>query len=233
MRGIRNFTSRRSEDLRVLEDASFVGELRPICFTITGAGVVEIAPGWLYCNGAAISRATYKRLFDRIGTLYGVGDGSTTFNLPDFRGRSPLPHADGQTGATRVANAGAIGNANAPGGVGGADVVALDAPKLPAHQHDKGTLAITGGGSGSHGLGTLAVLGATTGSGNGVLSNNGGAITVNIPVTVSFSAATHAHAAGDFAGLFENGTVAGIPAGSPTHNNIPPTVPVPGLVIRT
>lgn len=43
-------------------------------------------PGWLKANGAAVSRAAYAALFDVIGTAYGVGDGSTTFNLPDLRG---------------------------------------------------------------------------------------------------------------------------------------------------
>jgi len=42
--------------------------------------------GYLKCNGSAISRATYAVLFAAIGTLYGVGDGVTTFNIPDFRG---------------------------------------------------------------------------------------------------------------------------------------------------
>lgn len=43
--------------------------------------------GWLLCYGQAISRTTYANLFAVIGTTYGVGDGSTTFNLPDLRGR--------------------------------------------------------------------------------------------------------------------------------------------------
>lgn len=42
--------------------------------------------GWLKANGAAISRATYADLFSSIGTTFGSGDGSTTFNLPDLRG---------------------------------------------------------------------------------------------------------------------------------------------------
>ncbi|TXH13852.1 MAG: hypothetical protein E6R03_10605 [Hyphomicrobiaceae bacterium] len=42
--------------------------------------------GWLECNGAAISRTTYATLFAVIGTTWGSGDGSTTFNIPDFRG---------------------------------------------------------------------------------------------------------------------------------------------------
>lgn len=43
--------------------------------------------GWFQCNGAAISRTTYLDLFSAIGTVYGTGNGSTTFNLPDFRGQ--------------------------------------------------------------------------------------------------------------------------------------------------
>jgi microcystin-dependent protein len=45
--------------------------------------------GWLKANGAAVSRATYATLFAAIGTTFGAGDGSTTFNLPDMRGEFP------------------------------------------------------------------------------------------------------------------------------------------------
>ena len=60
--------------------------------TSTPAGSVSafagsVAPaGWLFCRGQAISRTTYAALFTAIGTDYGVGDGSTTFNIPDLRG---------------------------------------------------------------------------------------------------------------------------------------------------
>lgn len=60
--------------------------------TLTPAGTVGYfamvtAPtGWLICNGAEISRTTYADLFTAIGTTYGVGDGSSTFDLPDLRG---------------------------------------------------------------------------------------------------------------------------------------------------
>ena len=43
--------------------------------------------GWLFCQGQAVSRTTYAQLFAVIGTTYGSGDGSTTFNVPDLRGR--------------------------------------------------------------------------------------------------------------------------------------------------
>ena len=47
-----------------------------------------IPSGWLSCTGKAVSRTTYSALFTAIGTTYGAGDGSTTFNLPDARGRT-------------------------------------------------------------------------------------------------------------------------------------------------
>lgn len=49
-----------------------------------------VAPsGWLICNGSAVSRTTYSALFASIGTKYGAGDGTTTFNVPDLRARFP------------------------------------------------------------------------------------------------------------------------------------------------
>jgi microcystin-dependent protein len=49
--------------------------------------------GWLVCDGSAVSRSVYSLLFAAIGTLYGAGDGSTTFNLPDLRGRVAVGYA--------------------------------------------------------------------------------------------------------------------------------------------
>lgn len=61
----------------------------------------DTAPsGWLLCDGTAVSRTTYADLFAVIGTKYGVGNGSTTFNVPDKRGRFPLGKAAAGTGAT-------------------------------------------------------------------------------------------------------------------------------------
>ncbi|ELY4600371.1 tail fiber protein [Cronobacter malonaticus] len=53
---------------------------------VAGFAMNSAPEGWLIANGSAVSRVTYARLFSRIGTLYGSGDGSTTFNLPDARG---------------------------------------------------------------------------------------------------------------------------------------------------
>ena len=60
----------------------------PIPAGIVMTWVTETPPtGWLECDGQAISRTTYADLFNEIGVTYGAGDGSTTFNLPDYRGR--------------------------------------------------------------------------------------------------------------------------------------------------
>jgi len=64
---------------------------------------------WLMCNGAAVSRTTYAALFTAIGTTYGTGDGSTTFNVPDLRGRVPIA-PDGGVGRVTANNA--LGNSS-------------------------------------------------------------------------------------------------------------------------
>lgn len=64
-----------------------LGETRFQTSDIKIATSSTIQNGWLLCNGAAISRITYANLFDKIGTTYGSGDGSTTFNIPDLRDR--------------------------------------------------------------------------------------------------------------------------------------------------
>ena len=63
----------------------------------------DVPDGWLLCSGLAVSRVAYSGLFTIIGTTYGVGDGSTTFNVPDLRGRAPHGKDDmGGTTASRI-----------------------------------------------------------------------------------------------------------------------------------
>ena len=66
-------------------------------------------PGWLTCIGSAVSRTTYAALFAAIGTTYGAGDGTTTFNLPDLRGRFPR----GITSSVALGDTGGEGGAHA------------------------------------------------------------------------------------------------------------------------
>lgn len=63
---------------------------------------------WLLCDGSAVSRTAYSELYAVIGTTFGVGDGSSTFNLPDFRGRSPLGAGSGP-GLTSRTLGGSVG----------------------------------------------------------------------------------------------------------------------------
>ena len=81
-------------------------------------------PGWLLCDGAAVSRATYAGLFAAIGTTYGAGDGSTTFNLPDLRSRAPIGAGQG-TGLTNRPLAGQVGG----------ETKTLATADLAAHTH--------------------------------------------------------------------------------------------------
>lgn len=75
----------------VVKDSDNLGGKVPQWWMPTGSVIPyagESAPdGWLLCDGAAVSRTTYAALFAVIGTTFGSGDGSTTFNLPDLRGR--------------------------------------------------------------------------------------------------------------------------------------------------
>lgn len=65
-------------------------------------------PGFLFCHGQAVSRTTYADLFAKIGTTYGAGDGSTTFNLPDLRQRFVLGKAASGTGSSLGGTGGSI-----------------------------------------------------------------------------------------------------------------------------
>lgn len=80
--------------------------------------------GYLLCDGSAISRVTYATLFTAISTTFGVGDGATTFNIPDTRGRSPLGAGTGSglTARTLAANV-------------GTETHTLVTGELPVHTH--------------------------------------------------------------------------------------------------
>lgn len=99
--------------------------------------------GWLLCYGQAISRSTYAALFNIIGTTFGTGDGSTTFNLPDMRGRFPLGQDDmGGSSANRVTAT----EADNLGQGSGAETHTLTVSEMPSHHHiTSGGLAFASG----------------------------------------------------------------------------------------
>lgn len=92
--------------------------------------------GWLLCYGQAVSRATYAALFTAIGTTFGVGDGSTTFNVPDLRGRVAAGDDNmGGTAANRLTTAGGGVDGATLGAAGGAETHTLTTAQMPAHTH--------------------------------------------------------------------------------------------------
>lgn len=92
--------------------------------------------GWLLCYGQAVKRSDYPNLFAAIGVTYGAGDGSTTFNLPDLRGRVPAGKDNmGGTPANRLTTAGSGVDGPTLGAAGGSQAHTLTTAQMPAHNH--------------------------------------------------------------------------------------------------
>jgi len=144
------------QDMRV-DQVNPVGIAQAVSSSPTGALTAfagSSAPtGWLLCYGQAVSRATYAALFSVVGTTYGSGDGSTTFNIPDMRGRVPVALDNmGGTDADRLTVANTLGD------TGGKEKHLLLVAEMPSHSHLAGLLATTSAGSHVHGLNTLATV---------------------------------------------------------------------------
>ena len=82
-------------NLQDITNRSEVGTIKPW-------GKATAPDGYLLCDGSAVSRTTYADLFGVIGTTYGTGDNSTTFNVPDLQGKFP----QGKSGTTNLATTG-------------------------------------------------------------------------------------------------------------------------------
>ena len=189
---------------------------------IVAYGGTSAPTNFLLCQGQAVSRTTYSTLFGIIGTTYGAGDGSTTFNLPNLQGRFPLGKAAAGTGSTLGGTGGALdhthsnpahshgisqhthGMKNHVHGIGSHQ------HNTPAHEHWVAghghsvthpwcNLQISGaGGSHSHNYG------AKEGGSNGSAANRaqGAASTTgsNVTYTTSATGSTHTHGHGEFSG---------------------------------
>lgn len=121
--------------------------------------------GWLLCAGQAVSRSTYADLFTAISTTYGVGDGSTTFNLPDLRGRVAVGKDDmNGTAANRITSGGSGITGTTLGAVGGTQTHTLSTAEMPAHTHNV-PVAGCGGSAGLYISGTGTQATSSTGGG--------------------------------------------------------------------
>lgn len=117
---------------------------------------VAAPEGWLLCDGQAVGRSTYARLFASIGTIHGEGDGATTFNVPDMRSRFPL------------------GAVDEPGETGGEASHTLTAGELAPHQHTEITwsgmnVTLAGGSEGA-----LLIQTSSGGARGNLVTNNAG-----------------------------------------------------------
>ena len=134
--------------LSVTSNATVGGDLTVTGSVISGGGVVmpvgsmleyggSAAPtGWLLCNGSAVSRTTYAALFAVLGIAYGAGDGSTTFNVPDRRGRFGIgvdgTYTRGSTGGAASGTTSSAGSHNHTGLTGS---TTLTIAQMPTHSH--------------------------------------------------------------------------------------------------
>ena len=173
--------------------------------------------GYLFCAGQAVSRSTYADLFTAIGTTYGTGDGSSTFNLPDLRGRVIAGQDDMEgSSANRLTNQTGGLDGDTLGATGGSETHVLTEAQLASHTHSVNSVTI----------GTLApnTTGQNTPNSGGILGqaldiNNGNLSTS----TSSFinGIGTNSHTA----------SLANTGSGS-AHNNVQPTI-VLNYVIKT
>ena len=135
---------------------------------ILAFGGTSAPAGWMICNGAAVSRTTYAALFAAIGTAFGAGDGSTTFNIPDLR--EATTKGAGETGQT-------VGNHVKTGGLVVGEFID---DRVQEHTH----MVFRSSGSDQWGLG----LSATNSSGNtlGMKTGRSGATTEVKAVGVNY-----------------------------------------------
>ena len=127
----------------------------------------NVPTGWLLCNGQAVSRTTYAYLFGVCGTAYGIGDGTTTFNIPNLVGRVAVGRDAVQTEFTPM------------GKTGGAKTHTLNTNEIPPHSHALSpaisAFAESGGNDPTQGAGprTYRTWGSTqTDGGGGGAHNN-------------------------------------------------------------
>ena len=121
-------------------------------------GGVAAPSGYLLCDGAAVSRTAYSDLFAVVGTAFGVGDGSTTFDLPDMQGNIPV--GKGGSGVTNI------------GDTGGEQAHTLSENEMPDHDH---SVNMQGAGAYNFEIGGYThqtVAGNTGSKGGGAAHNN-------------------------------------------------------------
>ena len=117
----------------VINNGAFIGVEGIPTGTIVPWTDSSLPSGFLECNGAAVSRTTYADLFGVIGTTYGSGDGSTTFNVPDLADNVPV----GKSNNKALASTGGANTVTPTGNIAGSTANAtLSTAQLASHNHN-------------------------------------------------------------------------------------------------
>jgi microcystin-dependent protein len=184
--------------------------LLPLGMVLPYAGLTEPA-GYLFCYGQAVSRTTYAALYAIVADTYGAGDASTTFNLPDLRGRVVAGQDDmGGSSANRITSA---LNGDTLGAAGGSETHALVTGELASHTHT-GT---TGSENATH-THNGSVTGGTIG-GSSTFGNYGSGAGISGPLNASTITVTNSTQTANHQHTFTSDA-----SGSGTaHNNTQPT----------
>lgn len=214
------------------------GEFRQVAYDVVAGSEPS---GWLLCDGREVSRSgATLALFQKIGTVHGNGDGIGTFNLPDFRGRSPMGKGQGAAiGGVAMTN-------RSVGQKPGEEVHLLLMTEMPAHTHRQDGAGGAGGVTGSAApTGTAALAGAhyhepssvnqfattlsvTAGFGTGAPTTSRFIVTGGDDYTDTSVPAEHTHSVSTVAhahSLFNSG-------GGLAHNAVHPTTVV-SILIKT
>lgn len=185
--------------------------------TVSQTARATAPTGYLICDGSAVSRTTYSDLFAAIGTAYGVGDNSTTFNIPNLKGKVPVGRDSSQTEFDTL------------GETGGAKTHQLTEAELPSHTHSMAhthTFSGTTSSDGAHAHNTWNLY---------TVAGGGGAIMTGAPADGRGNATdvqgTHSHSySGTTSG--SSATNTGSTGSGSAHNNLQPYV-VLNYIIKT
>jgi microcystin-dependent protein len=171
--------------------------------------------GWLLCNGQAVSRTTYAALFAVVGTTYGTGDGSSTFNVPDITGRVI---AGKESSASRLTSGVSGVDGATLGATGGSQSHTLATTEIPSHQHDVFLK--------DPGHDHIVTYGSTVAGGSGAADVSG-----NTQSTKHTNSNTTGITIGSVSGTANDNKVAATGGGG-AHNNVQPTI-VLNYIIKT
>jgi microcystin-dependent protein len=195
-----------------IHQAPNVGSIQMIAYDVADSG-------WLLCDGTAVSRTTYATLFAKIGTKYGVGDGTTTFNLPDLKAKLPIGKSTaitalndlGKTAGswdhthttpahqhTVASHTHTMGNHTHSVGAHAHPLAAHD-HLIPSHYHSatNGDIRILSSGAHSHTENDCRTSDSGTTPLNSIRLTGQ---SPNASITIDSTSSTHTHANSDFAG---------------------------------